>query len=98
MRICLVHRDIHQVTRGGICTIYRALAPRLAARGHDVTVITQATPHRVRAPGAKLIVLPRTSDLTGHRRAIYIRTLSTAQAGKPRPSITFRSRHRDGHR
>jgi D-inositol-3-phosphate glycosyltransferase len=44
MRICLVHRDIHQVTRGGICTLYRALAKRLAAHGHQVTVITQATP------------------------------------------------------
>lgn len=36
MRVCLVHRDIHQITRGGICTLYRALAKRLDARprGH----------------------------------------------------------------
>ncbi|MDR7303375.1 Scr1 family TA system antitoxin-like transcriptional regulator [Haloactinomyces albus] len=30
MRIALVHRDLHAVTRGGIGTLYRALAPRLA--------------------------------------------------------------------
>jgi D-inositol-3-phosphate glycosyltransferase len=44
MHICLVHRDIHQITRGGICTLYRALAKRQAAHEHEVSVITQATP------------------------------------------------------
>jgi glycosyltransferase involved in cell wall biosynthesis len=70
MRICIVHRDIHQVTRGGICTLYRALATRLAARGHEVSIITQATPHPVRSMDAELIALPRTSDLVAHRRAV----------------------------
>jgi D-inositol-3-phosphate glycosyltransferase len=70
MHICIVHRDIHQVTRGGICTLYRALAACLAARGHQVTVITQATPHPIRALDAELVTLPRTSDLTAHRRAV----------------------------
>ena len=70
MRICLIHRDIHQITRGGICTLYRALAKRLAAQGHEVTVITPATPHPVRTPDAKLIILRRTDDLSAHRRAV----------------------------
>jgi type II secretory pathway predicted ATPase ExeA len=77
MRIVIVHRDIHQVTRGGICTLYRALAPRLAACGHNVTVITQATPHPARALNAELIVLPRTSDLAAHRRAVAAALAST---------------------
>src|ERR1017187_5848368 len=70
MRVCLVHRDIHQITRGGICTLYRALAKRLDGRGHEVTVITQDTPDPVRAPDAKLIVLRRTDDMTAYRRAV----------------------------
>jgi D-inositol-3-phosphate glycosyltransferase len=70
MHVCLVHRDIHQVTHGGICTLYRALAKRMDARGHEVTVITQDTPDPVRTPDAKLIVLRRTDDMTAHRRAV----------------------------
>lgn len=37
MHIALVHRDLHALTRGGIATIYRALAPafiRPATRSH----------------------------------------------------------------
>lgn len=70
MRICLVHRDIHQVTRGGICTVYRALAERLAARGHRITVLTQQTPHPIRVRGGDLVMLPRTDDLAMHRRGV----------------------------
>ncbi|MGO9082634.1 MAG: glycosyltransferase [Streptosporangiaceae bacterium] len=70
MRVCLVHRGIHQITCGGICTLYRALAKRLDARGHEVTVITQGTPDPVRAPDAKLIVWRRTDDMSAHRRAV----------------------------
>jgi hypothetical protein len=36
MRIALVHRDLHAVTRGGIGTLYRALAPRLRDAGHQM--------------------------------------------------------------
>jgi len=81
MRVCLVHRDIHQITRGGICTLYRALAKRLDARGHEVTVITQDTPDPVRNPDAKLIVLRRTDDMTAHRRAV------TAALTRIRPDV-----------
>lgn len=72
MRIGLVHRDIHAVTRGGVCTVYRALAERLAARGHEVALLTQDTPHPVRAPGVEMIVLPRTDDMATHRRAVTL--------------------------
>ncbi|MGH3715458.1 MAG: glycosyltransferase family 4 protein [Micromonosporaceae bacterium] len=70
MHITLVHRDLHQVTRGGICTIYRALAPRLVASGHQVTLLTQHTPHPVAVPGADVVALPRTDDLDEHRHAV----------------------------
>ncbi|HUY46868.1 MAG TPA: glycosyltransferase, partial [Streptosporangiaceae bacterium] len=70
-----------QITRGGICTLYRALAKRLDARGHEVTVITQDTPDPVRAPDAKLIVLRRTDDMTAHRRAV------TAALTRIRPDV-----------
>lgn len=67
MHVCLVHRDLHQLTRGGICTVYRALAERLLARGHQVTLLTQQTPHPVRLPDARVVTLPRTRDLAAHR-------------------------------
>ncbi len=67
MKICLVHRDVHARTRGGICTVYRALAPRLAAAGHQVTVLTQDTPHPPVAPGMQLVTVPRTDNLDQHR-------------------------------
>ncbi|MGH8877705.1 MAG: glycosyltransferase family 4 protein [Stackebrandtia sp.] len=70
MHICLVHRDIHRITRGGICTVYRALARRLAAAGHHVTVLTQTTPHPLREWGVEVVELPRTDDLAAHRRAV----------------------------
>jgi glycosyltransferase involved in cell wall biosynthesis len=70
MHICLVHRDLHQVTRGGICTLYRALAGRLLDRGHQVTLVTQETPHPVRLNGVRCLALPRTGDLTAHRERV----------------------------
>jgi D-inositol-3-phosphate glycosyltransferase len=47
MRVALVHRDLHRVTRGGICTLYLALADELVRLGHEVVLITQDTPHPV---------------------------------------------------
>ncbi len=70
MHVCLVHRDLHEVTRGGICTVYRALAARLAARGHHVTLLTQATPQPVQLPGIVVVSVPRTDDLAVHRRSV----------------------------
>lgn len=69
LHIAIVHRDLHALTRGGICTLYRALANELVERGHHVTLITQHTPHPI-APrrrtsnGGRLDVLslPRTGD------------------------------------
>lgn len=71
MHIAMVHRDLHQLTRGGICTVYRSLATQMAARGHKVTMITQTTPHPMTAdPGIAVEVLPRTEDLQAHRVAV----------------------------
>ncbi|MDA8369528.1 MAG: glycosyltransferase family 4 protein [Nocardiopsaceae bacterium] len=70
MRIALVHRDLHAVTRGGICTLYRALAPRLRDAGHDLTLITQHTPHPLAPQGISVVSLPRTEDLDAHRAAV----------------------------
>ncbi len=70
MRIALVHRDLHAVTRGGICTLYRALAHRLRDAGHDLALITQHTPHPLEIQGIRVLTLPRTEDLDAHRRAV----------------------------
>jgi D-inositol-3-phosphate glycosyltransferase len=70
MDITLVHRDLHQITRGGICTLYRSLATELTRLGHHVTMLGQATPHPVTAPGVRMVTLPRTEDLDTHRRAV----------------------------
>jgi D-inositol-3-phosphate glycosyltransferase len=70
MHIALVHRDLHEVTRGGVCTVYRALAQQLLDRGHSVTLITQETQSPVRLPGAAVAMLPRTDDLASHGRAV----------------------------
>ncbi|MFI6603801.1 glycosyltransferase family 4 protein [Nonomuraea sp. NPDC050536] len=71
MRIAIVHRDLHAVTRGGICTVYRQLADRLADAGHHLTLITQETPHPLPSrPGVDLVTLPRTEDLEAHRAAV----------------------------
>lgn len=70
MRICLLHRDLHARTRGGICTLYRALAPRLAATGHHVTLLTQTTPHPPTLPGVQVHTVPRTDDMAAHRAHI----------------------------
>ncbi|MQA88132.1 MAG: glycosyltransferase [Streptosporangiales bacterium] len=72
MHVCLVHRDLHHITRGGIGTVYQALAERLLAHGHQVTLVTQHTPHPVRLDGARVITLPRTGDLTVHRREVAL--------------------------
>ncbi|WP_280366641.1 glycosyltransferase family 4 protein [Nocardia wallacei] len=70
MRIALVHRDLHQMTRGGICTVYRALATVLMRHGHQVTLVTQQTPHPVTIAGVEVATLPRTEDLDAHRAAV----------------------------
>jgi D-inositol-3-phosphate glycosyltransferase len=71
MRIALVHRDLHRITRGGICTLYRALADQLAATGHHVTLITQTSPHPVQPTGRiDVVTVPRTEDLPAHRAAV----------------------------
>ena len=69
-RIALVHRDLHAVTRGGIGTLYRALAPRLRAAGCEVTLITQHSPRPLELPGTRVITLPRTDDMERHRQAV----------------------------
>ena len=74
MRIALVHRDLHAVTRGGIGTVYRALAPRLRTEGHDIVLITQDSPNPLELDGIRVITLPRTGDLHAHR-ALVCRTL-----------------------
>lgn len=70
MHIALVHRDLHAVTRGGIATIYRALAPRLHRAGHQVTLLTQDAPEVLRLPRIETVVLPRTENLPVHRDAV----------------------------
>lgn len=70
MHIALVHRDLHAVTRGGIGTIYRALAPRLHQAGHRVTLVTQNASDLLRLPGIDTVALPRTDDLPAHRDAV----------------------------
>jgi hypothetical protein len=70
MRIALVHRDLHDVTRGGIGTLYRALVPRLRAAGHEVTLITQHSPRPLELEGIRVITLPRTEDMERHRQAV----------------------------
>lgn len=70
MRIALVHRDLHAVTRGGIGTLYRALAPRLRADGHELVLITQDSSHPLALDGIRVVTLPRTDDLEEHRHAV----------------------------
>ncbi|MGX6601695.1 glycosyltransferase family 4 protein [Micromonosporaceae bacterium Da 78-11] len=70
MHIALVHRDLHQLTRGGICTLYRSLAAQLTARGMRVSLITQDTAHPVHLDGVTVHTLPRTDDLIAHRRGV----------------------------
>lgn len=70
VRIALVHRDLHATTRGGIGTLYRALAPRLHAAGHEITLITQHTPDPLALKGIRVFTLPRTDDLDSHRQAV----------------------------
>ncbi len=70
MRVALVHRDLHAVTRGGIGTLYRALAPRLRDVGHEVALITQHTPYPLALPGIRVFTLPRTDDLDIHRHTV----------------------------
>jgi glycosyltransferase involved in cell wall biosynthesis len=71
MRVAIVHRDLHKVTRGGICTVYRNVAQRLHAMGHEVILITQKTDTPLDTmPGLRVIELPRTEDLAKHRRTV----------------------------
>lgn len=70
MHAALVHRDLHQRTRGGICTVYHALAKQLVSHGVTVTLITQQTPHPIRVTGVTGVTLPRTDKLVDHRQAV----------------------------
>jgi D-inositol-3-phosphate glycosyltransferase len=70
VRVALVHRDLHEVVRGGICTLYLALAEELVKAGLDVILITQTTPHPVQRKGMTVVTLPRTDDLAAHRAAV----------------------------
>ncbi|ASR39924.1 hypothetical protein BAY61_32080 (plasmid) [Prauserella marina] len=70
MHLALVHRDLHAVTRGGIGTLYRALAPRLRDAGYDVALITQHSPHPLALEGIRVFTLPRTDDLDRHRQTV----------------------------
>lgn len=70
MHIAMVHRDLHEINRGGICTLYRALAAQLVGRGLRITLITQDTDHPVRIDGATVLTLPRTDDLGTHRKSV----------------------------
>nr|WP_269326832.1 glycosyltransferase family 4 protein [Kineosporia mesophila] len=65
----MVHRDLHQVVRGGICTLYLALAEELVKAGLDVILITQETPYPVQREGVRVVTLPRTNNLAAHRVA-----------------------------
>ncbi|WP_280140877.1 glycosyltransferase family 4 protein [Nocardia vulneris] len=66
----MVHRDLHQRTRGGICTLYRALASSMATRGHRITLITQEAPDPVVVEGVRVVTMPRTEDLVAHRAGV----------------------------
>lgn len=79
MRIAMVHRDLHAVTRGGIGTVYRALAPRLRTDGHEIVLITQDSPNLLELDGIRVITLPRTEDLDAHRALVC----STLQQLRP---------------
>ena len=70
LRVALVHRDLHTVTRGGIGTLYRELAPRLRDAGNEVALITQHTPYPLALKGIRVCMLPRTDDLDIHRRTV----------------------------
>jgi D-inositol-3-phosphate glycosyltransferase len=70
MRICLVHRDLHTVTRGGIGTVYAELGARLRDAGHHVTLVTQESPQPLSLPGTTTLTLPRTENLDAHRNAV----------------------------
>lgn len=70
MHVAIVHRDLHAVTRGGIGTLYRALAPRLADAGHTISLITQHTPNPLVLQGIRVFPLPRTDELDSHRQVV----------------------------
>lgn len=70
MHVAMIHRDLHGVTRGGICTVYRCLAAQMVKRGLTVSLVTQDTAYPVRLDGTTVHYLPRTSDLVMHRKAV----------------------------
>lgn len=70
MRIALVHRDLHNPARGGINTVYHALARRLRDAGHELTLLTQQSPTPIELAGVDVLPLPRTEDLIAHREAV----------------------------
>jgi glycosyltransferase involved in cell wall biosynthesis len=70
MHVVIVHQDLHQTTRGGICTLYRQLAHRLHALGAQVTLVTRHTPCPPTIDGVAVKLLPRTTDPAAHREAV----------------------------
>ena len=78
MRIALVHRDLHATTRGGIGTLYRALAPRLRDVGHKVVLLTQPTPDPLALPGIPAVTLPRSDDLDQPRPLVEATLIALA--------------------
>ncbi len=70
MHVAMIHRDLHGITRGGICTVYRSLAAQMVRRGLRVSLITQDTRHPIGAAGMAVHCLPRTDDLAMHRKAV----------------------------
>jgi D-inositol-3-phosphate glycosyltransferase len=80
VRVALVHRDLHALAGGGICTLYRALAPRLRDAGHEVVLIIQHTSNPLVLNGIRVYTLPRTDDLNTHRQVVDQTLLALAAA------------------
>lgn len=101
-RVALVHRDLHQLTRGGICTVYKSVARQLAARGAAVTLITQHSPHPLQISGVTTVSLPRTENLTQHREGWHApstgqrQTSLTARHGRQKHCTTLPGRAHAG--
>lgn len=65
--ICLVHKDIADISRGGISTLFKAVAKGLVTNGFEVTVITQQP---FRNSSMKVIRLSKESDKEQHSQNV----------------------------
>lgn len=65
--ICLVHKDIADISRGGISTLFKAVAKVLVRNGYKVTVITQQD---FNDPSIEVVKLPVESDKDIHSRNV----------------------------